>query len=92
MHIECTCGEGRCLLCDDNGRARHIRVSSDPNKNWENDDIQFPRLLSELASLVSLSQLESLSLSMDLDVHRIEEVFERAEAVWEEIKEKTHAS
>ena len=78
------------MLCDDNGMQRHIGVSRDPNKNWKNDDIQFPRLLSELAGLVSLSQLESLSESMDLEVHQIEELFDRAEAVWEDIKRRTN--
>lgn len=91
MQVECTCGEGKCVLCDDRGWQRHIRVSSDPNENWVNDDIQFPRLLSEIYAVVELNdeQWEDLCDSMSLDRDQIVEVFERADATWQGIKQKT---
>lgn len=91
MHIECTCGDGSCMLCDDNGMQRHIKVSSRPGDNWKNDDIQFPRLLSEMYATLELcdEQWEDLCTSMDLSREQILEVFERADAVWQSIKERT---
>lgn len=88
-HIQCTCGDGSCILCDDNGMQRHIAISGDPRRNWSNDDIQFPRLLSEIYATFSFTddQWESLCLSMDLDRENILEVFERADATWQRIKE-----
>lgn len=91
MHIECTCGDGSCMLCDDNGMQRHVKVSSDPNENWANDDIQFPRLLAELYATVGLdeAQWDDLCATTGLDRGQILEIFERADVVWQEIKEKT---
>jgi hypothetical protein len=77
------------MLCDDVGMQRHVIVSRDPNVNWNNDDIQFPRLLAELAGVVTLDQLEEVSASMDLAVGEVEAIFERAEATWEDIKRRT---
>lgn len=90
-HIECTCGDGACILCDDNGRQKHITISDDPTRNWSNDDIQFPRLLSEIYSTISFSDEEwdDLCLSMDLDREQIHEVFERADATWQDLKSRT---
>jgi hypothetical protein len=70
---------------------RHVRVSSDPDANWKNDDIQFPRLLAELYATLDLSdaQWDDLCASMDLEREQVLEVFERADVVWQEIKEKT---
>jgi len=89
-HIECTCGDGACMLCDDNGMQRHVRVSSDPDMNWANDDIQLPRLLAEIYSTIEFSdaQWEELCLSMDLDKEKILELFERADVVWQSVKER----
>lgn len=88
-HIECTCGDGLCMLCDDNGMQKHVAISNDPARNWSNDDIQFPRLLSEIYAAIDFTeeQWEELCLSMDLDKERIFEVFERADATWQRIKE-----
>jgi len=59
------------------------------NSNWEENLLQFPRLLAEINAVgLSDGQLEALSIHMDLPVERILEIFERAEKTWDMIKEK----
>lgn len=57
-----------------------------PDETWDNDDIQFPRLLSEIRAFgLTCAQYESLGLSMDLEVAEIDELLERAEMVWQAV-------
>jgi hypothetical protein len=57
--------------------------------NWDDDSIQFPRLLSEiLAAGLPEETLEQLSISMDLEKSEILEILERADRRFEEIKEQ----
>jgi hypothetical protein len=61
-------------------------------QNWENDSIQFPRLIAELEAAGGLQYdklLGELSESMDLTVNEISEIVDRAQKAWETIKEKT---
>lgn len=53
---------------------------------WDDDTIQFPRLLAELHGLVTADQMAALAASMDLAEDDIESLFERAEAEWERAK------
>ena len=55
---------------------------------WNDDSIQFPRLLAEVYAIVMFTddQLDELSESMDLPRERLYELFERAETKWEAIK------
>ena len=57
---------------------------------WEDDSVQFPRLLAEIhaAGILSVRDMESLCGSMDLTHWRIEELFSRAEAAFEKSKPK----
>ena len=59
--------------------------------NWERNDYQFPRLLSEIAANIQLTpdQLDMLLESMDLTSEQVDYLFDRAQAVWEDIKELT---
>lgn len=67
-------------------------VSSDPDENWRNDAIQFPRLLAEVRAVgLTDEQYAGLAESMDLDRDEIDEVLERAEEEWEAIKDTTPA-
>jgi hypothetical protein len=55
---------------------------------WENNLVQFARLLSEMNAVVDISsgELRRLAESMDLEPDQILELFDRAEAVWEDAK------
>jgi len=71
--------------------AKQIVVSKDPNKNFDNNDIQFPRLISELqaAGAFTPGVVKALEDSMDLGEAKIFEIVERSDKVWEWIKEHT---
>lgn len=68
-----------------------ISVSKDPNKNFDNNDIQFPRLISELQAAGAFTPeiVKTLEDSMDLGEAKIFEIVERSDKVWERIKERT---
>lgn len=77
-----------------------IKISKDSQKNWENNDIQFPRVLAELGALGVLDDTihtdqgfltirQALASEMDVTENELNEVLDRAEAVWQSIKEKT---
>ena len=66
-------------------------MATDPEK-WERNDIQFPRLLSEIWAVgLTPGQMRDLAESMDLDAADIEELFERAEEIFEGLKEHLEA-
>lgn len=64
---------------------------SDANENWQNDAIQFPRLLSEMLATVDFTarQRAALAESMDLTWDQIGELLDRADHVWQDIKQRT---
>ena len=66
-------------------------VDTDSDVNWNNDAIQFPRLLAELYASVDLSRKnwDALGASMDLTRDEITDIFERAQATWDDIKART---
>lgn len=68
-----------------------IKVSGDPDKNWANDAIQFPRLIAELeaAGAFTTQVFKGLMESTDLDEGQICELLERAQATWDDIKART---
>ena len=56
---------------------------------WEKNEVQFPRMLSEILGVgLSREQYVALSETMDLTPERINELFDRADAVWQEDKER----
>jgi len=57
------------------------------NPKWEDNSIQFPRLLAEILATQENLDYEALSESMGLEQARIDELFDRADAEWERIKE-----
>lgn len=57
------------------------------NKNWENNAIQFPRLLAEIVATQEHLDIPALAESMDLSVEEVNELFDRADQAWESIKE-----
>ena len=58
------------------------------NSKWESNMIQFPRLLAEIAATQPALDLQAIADSMDLEVADVDELFERAEAEWENIKKE----
>lgn len=53
---------------------------------WENDAIQFPRLLAEIVATQSLD-MDALAESMGLTLGEVQELFDRADEAWEHIKD-----
>jgi len=64
-------------------------VSQDPNVNWANDAIQFPRLISELQAVGAFTSQVMIDLrdAMDLNDVEILALVDRADRTWETIKE-----
>lgn len=69
----------------------NIKVSKNSNKNWNNNAIQFCRLISELqiAGAFTESVLDSLTQEMDLNKTEVFDIVERATNEWDRIKELT---
>ena len=59
-----------------------------PSK-WEDNSIQFPRLIAEAEAAGlwgdSVSHVELIAESMDLEVKEVFEIIERAQTVWDKI-------
>lgn len=66
---------------------------STDGSSWEDDSIQFPRLIAELEAqgLFSSEVVEFLAESMDLDSSHVYELVDRAQSRWDEIKSNTIA-
>lgn len=60
----------------------------DSKSLWERDDIQFPRLLAEIAATQGDLDILALVHSMDLTPQDIDELFDRAQQAWERHKAK----
>lgn len=69
--------------------AKPIVVSRDPDENWANNDIQFPRLLAEIMATQDHIDFQYLAQSMDLTEAQVQELFDRAQKVWDEIAART---
>lgn len=61
------------------------------HKNWDDDLIQFARLLDEIVAALDESQIKTLikdlATSMDLNPDEVNSLFDRAEKAWERAKE-----
>jgi len=59
------------------------------NKNWNNNRIQFPRLLAEIVATGAITNevMAGLRDGMDLSNDEINEIFDRAQMEWEKIKQ-----
>ncbi len=56
---------------------------------WENNEVQFARLLCEIIATQEGIDFKPLMASMDLFRARVNELFDRADSVWEEAKRKS---
>jgi hypothetical protein len=68
-----------------------VKISKNAHRNWENNAIQFPRLIAELEASGAFTQeiCATLCESMDLDMDDLDNLVTRAQDIWEEIKEAT---
>ncbi len=55
---------------------------------WDDDAIQFPRLLSEIMATQENLDIAELAISMDLDIADVHALFDRADDSWERAKTK----
>jgi len=76
--------------CPECGCEEDFSIITQHNPRWDDDSIQFPRLLAEIAATVELTedQMGELAAAMDLEFNDVAELFDRAQARWEEIKEE----
>ena len=56
---------------------------------WDNNEIQFARLICELVANVENLEFELVSESMDLEESELQELYDRAHTVFENVKEVT---
>lgn len=57
------------------------------NSRWENNCIQFPRLLAEIRAVgLTNQQVEGLCDSMDVTAEELDSLFDRADEDWEAVK------
>lgn len=74
--------------------ARELSAGPPEKRNlWEDDKIQFARLLCELVANwdddgSAKRTIRAVASSMDLEVSQVNELFDRADAVWEQSKAK----
>ncbi len=68
-----------------------IEVSKNPDDNWNNDKIQFARLLGEMNAVVDFTtdQKKDLCESMNLSWDEIGDILCRAQDTWDDIKTRT---
>lgn len=55
---------------------------------WENNEIQFARLLCEIRANCEMEGFDQVMESMDIDDELADELFRRAESVWEASKRR----
>lgn len=60
----------------------------EPADVWENNSVQFPRLLAEIAATQDQLNLPALAEAMDVTPQQVSELFDRAQAQWEVVKAK----
>jgi hypothetical protein len=54
---------------------------------WNRDDVQFPRLISEIMAVgVSEKMEKQLAIEMNVEPEQVRELFERAQDAWEKHK------
>jgi hypothetical protein len=65
-------------------------VNGEMNDKWYDNSIQFPRLLAEILALGMLfpNQYDRICDAMGLTRDEVDELFERAEDEWTDIKER----
>ena len=64
-----------------------MNMISHPKTNWNNNNIQFPRLLSEIFAVgLTNEQMDQLCDSMNLTIDDIDELFHRAQSEFDQLR------
>lgn len=58
---------------------------------WDNNEVQFARLLAEIMATQETLDVPALAESMDLPIDRVHELFDRADVAWEAAKSRAFA-
>ena len=66
------------------GEARYAHATG--GNVWQDNAIQFPRLLCEIVATNTTLDLASVAESMDLELSQVLELLDRAHLAWEESK------
>lgn len=71
--------------------SRQENQTCPSNANWEDDTIQFPRLIEEaqVAGAFTDEVIRNMAEVMDLEVADVVELLERARRKWEAVKSET---
>ena len=68
------------------GIVKSYQVALDDGEDgdpWQNDKLQFARLLSEISATQDTLDLEVLATEMDLRIEEVNQLFDRAHHAWE---------
>jgi hypothetical protein len=65
------------------------KLKNKPVTPWENDQIQFARLLCEISATQVQLDMKALAVNMDLSLTEVNQLFDRAHVFWETTKAQT---
>ena len=70
---------------------KKTKISKNPNSNWNNDVLQFARFLAELESAGAFTPTvcETVMNLTDWNAEELDELINRAQAIWDEAKTRT---
>jgi len=84
---KCDCGCDLFLCKRHKNIQRHHHIKANPKADlWENNELQFARLICEIVANHETLNFRDLEESMDLDEPELQELFERAHIAWEKAK------
>jgi hypothetical protein len=68
-----------------------VKVSKNPDTNWQNTAVQFPRFIAEAEAAGAFTEdtINQMAWSMDLPEREIYILIDRACEAWDAIKSKT---
>lgn len=82
-------GQGTALkgiILDGVIMPRIVAALNSPAETWEDDAVQFPRLLAEVNAVIDIDTICIVAENMDLTTDEVQTLFDRAEKAWEIIK------
>jgi len=74
------------IYSDENGYELYLTHSTESEPKWEDSYIQAIRLIAEIEATQEKLDIKALCESMDLEEEQLNELFNRLQMEWEEIK------